>query len=63
LGISNRKGTIEVGKEAEFILLNKNPLEDIRNTRTIVAVYSHGKLYDRAALNQMLNEIKSFSTE
>jgi hypothetical protein len=63
LGISNRKGTIEVGKEAEFILLNKNPLEDIRNTRTIVAVYSHGKLYDRAALDQMLNEIKSFSTE
>ncbi len=61
LGIANRKGSIEVGKEADFILLNKNPLGDIRHTRTIVGVYSHGKFYDRATLDQLLVEIKSFS--
>ena len=63
LGIANRKGTIEVGKEAEFTLFSKNPLEDIRHTRTIVGVNSHGKFYDRAALDQLLTEIKSFSKE
>ena len=40
LGIDKRKGTIEPGKEADLILLEKNPLEDIKNTRTIKAVYT-----------------------
>jgi len=63
MGIANRKGSLEVGKEADLILLNKNPLEDIRYTRTILGVYSHGKFYDRAALDQLLDEIKSFAKE
>ena len=63
LGIDNRKGTIEVGKEADFILLQQNPLEDIRHTRTIRGVYSGSKFYDRAILDQLLTEIKSFSKE
>jgi len=58
LGIDKRKGTIEAGKEADFILLEKNPLEDIRNTRTIKAVYTHNKFYERAQLNKLLNEVK-----
>jgi imidazolonepropionase-like amidohydrolase len=35
-------GTIEASKWADFIVLEKNPLEDIRNTRTIRAVYIAG---------------------
>jgi imidazolonepropionase-like amidohydrolase len=36
-------GTLEVGKKADFIVLDENPLLDIKNTRTISAVYKDGK--------------------
>jgi hypothetical protein len=38
LGFNKRTGTIAVGKEADLVLLDKNPLEDIANTRTIAGV-------------------------
>jgi imidazolonepropionase-like amidohydrolase len=58
LEIDKRKGTIEPGKEADLILLEKNPLEDIKNTRTIKAVYTHDKFYSREQLDKLLNEVK-----
>jgi imidazolonepropionase-like amidohydrolase len=36
------RGTIEPGARADLVLLAKNPLEDIRNTRSIVSVIKHG---------------------
>jgi imidazolonepropionase-like amidohydrolase len=62
LEIDKRKGTIEAGKEADFILLEKNPLEDVRNTRTIKAVYTHNKFYERTQLDKLLNEVKVIAT-
>jgi len=56
LGIADRKGTIEEGKQADFILLEKNPLLDIRNTRTIQGVFVKNKYYDRKALDKLLSE-------
>ncbi len=56
LEIANRKGTIEKGKQADFVLLEKNPLLNIRNTRTIYGVYMNGEYYDREALNKLLSE-------
>jgi imidazolonepropionase-like amidohydrolase len=49
LGIDDM-GTIAVGKSADFIVLDANPLDDIRNTRKIASVYLRGRMIDRAAL-------------
>jgi imidazolonepropionase-like amidohydrolase len=43
-------GTLAQGKNADFIVLNANPLEDIRNTRLIASVYLRGAKLDREAL-------------
>jgi len=45
LNISNDFGTIEVGKEASFILLSKNPLAAIENTLTINKVFIRGRAF------------------
>ncbi len=43
-------GTLAKGKRADFIVLNANPLENIRNTRKIDSVYLNGVKLDREAL-------------
>jgi hypothetical protein len=43
---------------ADLLLLNANPLEDIRHTRRIEAVLFDGNLYDRAALDQISEHVQ-----
>ena len=43
LGVSNQQGTLAKGKAGDLIVLDKNPLEDIRNARSIHAVYVGGE--------------------
>ncbi len=43
-------GTIAVGKDADLLVLDANPLDDIKNTRKISAVYLRGVAVDRTAL-------------
>jgi imidazolonepropionase-like amidohydrolase len=49
MGLSDL-GALAVGKRASFIVLDANPLENIRNTRTIAAVYLNGVKLDRDSL-------------
>jgi imidazolonepropionase-like amidohydrolase len=43
------RGTIAAGKVADFLVLDANPLDDIKNTRKIASVYLRGSAIDRAA--------------
>jgi molybdenum ABC transporter molybdate-binding protein len=59
-------GTIAQSKSANFIVLDANPLDDIRNTRRIAAVYFRGKMVDREAMRArwtgpLSNEISVYS--
>ena len=46
LGIADEVGSIEVGKQADIVLLNLDPLADIENTRTIWRVVKNGWVFD-----------------
>ena len=61
MGQLDRRGTVEVGKTADLVLLDKNPLADIHNTRSIQAVVLGGKLYPRAALDAMLAKAQTLA--
>ena len=50
LGLKNT-GALAPGKRADFLVLDANPLDDIRNTRRIVNIYINGMKVDRAALS------------
>ena len=47
LGILNKVGTIEHGKEADMVVLAANPIDSISNTKKIEAIINDGKLVDR----------------
>jgi imidazolonepropionase-like amidohydrolase len=50
LGQDESYGSVAEGKVAELVLLSANPLEDIRNTRAISAVYAAGRLIEAPEL-------------
>ena len=58
LGLQGSLGTIEAGKVADLVLLDANPLEDIRNTQRISGVCLQGRWFDREALDGLLQRVK-----
>ena len=52
-------GTIESGKSADMVLLAADPLDDIRNTTQIQAVWLKGKYFDKAALTELLEKAEA----
>jgi hypothetical protein len=58
-GALDSLGTIGRAKVADLVLLDANPLTDIRNTRRISAVIANGRLFDRPALDQLLKRVET----
>jgi len=59
LGMEGALGSIEAGKIADMVLFHANPLDDIHNTRKISAVFVEGRLFDRKALDQILQKVEA----
>ena len=53
LGLDGDLGSIQPGKLADLVILEKNPLEDIRNTNSIDLVIKNGVIYDGSDLDQI----------
>ncbi len=57
-GIQNKTATIAAGKDADLVLLDKNPLENINVVRTVHSVFAQGIYYNRERLDALLRQAR-----
>lgn len=55
LHLDDSTGTIEPGKFADLVILDGNPLDDIRNTSKIYCVIANGKVYDKLFIDRSID--------
>lgn len=63
LGLERSLGTVTTGKFADLVVLDANPLEDIRNTQKIHAVVTCGRVIDRAQREKLLADVEAAASQ
>jgi imidazolonepropionase-like amidohydrolase len=58
LGEAETAGTIEVGKRADFILVQQNPLSDVTHTASVKGVFTQGRWHSEEGVERLLVEAK-----
>ena len=61
-GLETQIGSLEAGKFADLVVLNNNPLDDIRNVADIAYVMKGGILYDDDTLDEIWPQTRAFGT-
>lgn len=59
LNLEHKLGAVKEGKWADLVILDRNPLKNIKNTRSIAGVVAQGKYADRQEIDQVLDAIRT----
>jgi Tol biopolymer transport system component len=63
IGMGQDLGSLEPGKLADIIVLDRDPLTDIRNTNSLSMVMKNGRLYDANTLDELYPRARKFSVQ
>ena len=55
IGMGDEIGSLKAGKLADFIVLDKNPLENIRNSDSVIYTIINGRMYDASTMHEIGN--------
>ena len=62
IGLDTDLGTIEEGKLADLLILNSNPLDDIRNSKDLEFILKNGYMYEAETLDEVFPKQKELPT-